>query len=221
MIQRLPLLLAVFAAGRRTYQLLFFLAVFGISASAQNWSPFLDSSRATNWTSAGFTIPSYSANCSTQPSLSTGSGAASANATAIQNALKSCDSSHNVVSIPAGTWYVAGIQFGTQGHQVLRGAGPNSTNVILTAEIGCGGLFHGVCMMDGNPTYNGNSVVLPGGADQCQWTGGLSQGSTSITLSGCGSAPPANQMIIHHNPRYDSFAEMNDDKVIYVRGFTE
>jgi hypothetical protein len=196
MTQRLASLLAAFAAGRRAYQLLFFLAAFSISASAQNWSPFLDSSRATNWTGAGFTIPSYSAKCSTQPSLSAGSGAASANATAIQNALKSCDSTHNVVSIPAGTWYVAGIQFGTQGHQVLRGAGPKSTNIILTAEMGCGGLHHGVCMMDGNPTYDGNSVVLPSGSNQCQWTGGLSKGSTSITLSGCGSAPPANHMII-------------------------
>src|SRR5690349_2284660 len=69
MIQRLVPSLAAFAAWRRPYQLLILLAAFGISASAQSWSTFLDNTRATDWTSAGFTVPNYTANCSTQPSL--------------------------------------------------------------------------------------------------------------------------------------------------------
>ena len=97
------------AARLRPYRLLLFLVGFSLTASAQNWSPFLDPSRAVDWTSAGFTIPNYTANCATQPSLATGSGAASANATAIQNALNSCDATHNVVNIPAGTFYTVGI----------------------------------------------------------------------------------------------------------------
>src|SRR5271157_1339273 len=128
-------------------RLLFLLVLFSISAQAQNWSSFLDSSRAIDWTSAGFTIPSYTVNCSTQPTLQTGSSHAAANTTAIQNALASCDATHNVVNIPAGTYYVAGIKYGTQGNQVLRGAGPNSTTLVVTAETGCSGVGTGICMM--------------------------------------------------------------------------
>jgi hypothetical protein len=52
-------------------------------------------------------------------------------------------------------------------------------------------------MIDGSPTYNGNSVVLPpSGTQQCLWTGGLTQGSTTITLSSCGGTPPSSGLII-------------------------
>src|ERR1022692_2529473 len=105
-------------------RLFFLLVLFSISAQAQNWSTFLDSSRAVDWSGAGFTIPNYTVNCATQPTLTANSAsAASANTTAIQNALASCDATHNVVNIPAGTYYVAGVTFGSQGKQVLRGAG--------------------------------------------------------------------------------------------------
>jgi len=109
------IMFAVFATGRRPYRFLFYvlLATFGMNASAQNWSPFLDSSRATNWASAGFTIPNYTANCVVQPVLVANSSiAALTNATSIQLALASCDASHNVVNIPAGTFYVAGFHYG-------------------------------------------------------------------------------------------------------------
>ncbi len=201
------------AAGRRSYPLLLLLAAMGMSSAyAQSSSAFLDPSRAINWSSAGFTIPSYSTACPVQPSLATGSGAASANATSIQNALNSCTASANVVNIPAGTWYVTGINFGTQGHQVLRGAGPKSTTLIPTEGVGCaGGLNAGICMIDGNPSYDGNSNALPGGSQSCSWTGGLAQGSTTITLSGCGGAPPVNQMII-----LDQANDTSDTKGIFI-----
>jgi hypothetical protein len=48
------------------------LVLFSISAQAQNWSTFLDSSRAVDWSSTGFTIPNYTVNCATQPTLLTG-----------------------------------------------------------------------------------------------------------------------------------------------------
>jgi len=179
------------------HRFLFLLILCSISAHAQSWSKLLDPSRAINWSSAGFTIPNYTSNCSTQPSLSAGSGAASANATSIQNALKSCDSTHNVVNIPAGTWYVTSVSFGAQGHQVLRGAGPNSSKVIFTSGVGCGGgLSSGFCMKDATGYYNGSTAVQPGGSNACSWTAGYAQGTTSITLSGCKSAPPLNQTVI-------------------------
>src|SRR5262249_1444493 len=164
-----------------SYRLVFFLALFSITAQAQNWSNFLDSSRAIDWSSAGFSIPNYTANCATQPSLAAGSGAASANATSIRNALNSCDATHNVVNIPAGAWYVSGISYGTQGKQVLRGAGPNQTTIVATSGVGCaGGLSEALCMRDALGLYNGSSQVLPGGSNQCSWSSGYAQGSTTI-----------------------------------------
>jgi len=180
-----------------SYRLLFFFALLSITAQAQNWSKFLDPSRAIDWSSAGFTIPNYTVNCSNQPLLASGSGAASANASAIRNALNSCDATHNVVNIPAGTWYVTSISYGTQGKQVLRGAGPTQTTIIATSGVGCaGGLSEALCMRDSLGLYNGSSQVLPGGSNQCSWTSGYAQGSTTLTLSSCGGAPPLNQTII-------------------------
>lgn len=185
------------AARLRPYRLLLFLVGFSLTASAQNWSQFLDPSRAVDWTSAGFTIPNYTTNCATQPSLATGSGAASANTTSIQNALNSCDATHNVVNIPAGTFYTNGILYGTQGKQVLRGAGPNSTTIIFAKGNGCaGGLSEGLCMRDGGARYNGSGEVLPGGSQACLWTGGYGKDSTTITLSSCGGTPPTGKTII-------------------------
>ncbi len=169
-----------------------------LSCHAQPWSTFLDSSRAIDWTSGvGFSIPSYTVPCSTQPSLGSGSGNAAANTTAIQNALASCDATHNVVNLPSGTYYIAGVQFGTQGKQVLRGAGSSATYLNITADAGCAGLGHGVCMLAGNWTYSGDSSVQPpSGIHQCAWTAGYSQGTTSITLGTCGGTPTVGQLIV-------------------------
>jgi hypothetical protein len=183
---------------RRFLVILFLVAAFSLKAFPQAWSTFLDSSRATTWNaSAGFSIPSYTVNCATQPSLSTGSGAAAANTTAIQNALASCNSTHNVVNIPAGTYYVNGWKTDGYNHTVVRGAGPNSTYIYLMAEACGGSQAAGVCLESSDNTYDGSSSILPSsGTSQCSWTGGLSQGSTTITLSGCGGAPPANNILI-------------------------
>ena len=201
------------AACRRPYRLLLMVAALGINASAQNLTTLLDTTRQVNWSNAGFTIPTYSTNCPTQPSLTAGSSAGAANATAIQKALASCTSTQNVVNIPAGTWYVTSITYSGQGKQVLRGAGPNSTDVIFTAGTGCaGGLAAGICMVDSSPLYDGNPAVLPpSGSNQCSWTGGYAQGSTSVTLSSCGSAPPVNKLI-----NLDQANDTSDSGGVYV-----
>ncbi|MFY9852838.1 MAG: hypothetical protein WAK26_03050 [Terracidiphilus sp.] len=185
-------------AKLRPYQLFLLLAAFGMSASAQTpiWSTILDPSRAINWGNAGFIIPAYTVACSTQPTLQTGAGSASANTTAIQNALASCNSTHNVVNLPAGTYYVNGWKTDGYNNTVVRGAGPKSTYIYLEAEA-CGGTqAAGVCLEASDNTYDGSSSILPSGASQCLWTGGLTQGSTSLTLSSCGSAPPVNNILI-------------------------
>lgn len=198
-------------------RLFFLLAASGLSAHAQPWSTILDPSRAIDWRSAGFTIPSYTVNCPTQPTLQTGSSKASANTTAIQNALASCTATQNVVNIPAGTYYVAGIGYGTQGNEVIRGAGPNSTTLIPTTENNCGGLGAGICMMDANPVYNQSSQILPGGNQQCTWSGTngsagtYTQGATTINLTGCGGAPPLHNILL-----MDQANDSTDTNGVYV-----
>src|SRR5581483_7726228 len=106
-------------------RVLFLLAASSLSVYCQPWSTFLNPSRAIDWTSAGFSVPNYTTNCSKQPTLTANSSsAAAANTTAIQSALASCDATHNVVNIPAGTYYFAGWTYGSAGKQVVRGAGP-------------------------------------------------------------------------------------------------
>lgn len=195
------------------HRLLFLLAAFSLPAFPQPWSTFLDSSRAIDWSSAGFTIPNYTVNCVTQPTLTANSSsAAAANTTAIQNALASCDATHNVVNIPAGTYYVAGWTYGTQGKQVVRGAGPNSTHLYITAAQSCGGLGGGVCMESADATYDGDSSVLPpSGSRQCSWTAGYAKGSTAITLSNCGGTPPVGHTLV-----LDQANDNSDTSGIYI-----
>jgi hypothetical protein len=170
------------------------------SCFGQAWSTFLDPSRAVSW-NPGFSIPAYTVACATQPSLTTGSGNGAVNTTAINAALASCDATHNVVNLPAGTYYVNSINFGTQGKMVLRGAGSGTGSgatylyILTTGGGGCD-VSAGVCMGSSPVYYNGSSQVLPGGSNACSWTAGYAQGTTSITLSSCGSAPPLNQTII-------------------------
>ena len=181
------------------HRLLFLLAACGLSANSQTWSTFLDPSRAIDWTrGVGFTLPSYTVLCPIQPSLTANAvSAAAANTTAIQNALASCDSTRNVVNIPAGTYYVNGWSYGPQGQQVVRGAGPMATTVIPLTTVGCGGLWLGICMIPNNPQgHSSGSQVPPSGTQQCRWTAGYAKGATTITLSDCGSPPAPNQLLI-------------------------
>ena len=181
------------------------------SLHAQNWSSFLDTSRAITW-APGFSIPNYTVPCSTQPSLLTGSGNASANTTAVQNALASCNSTHNVVNIPAGTYYLAGLNYQSS-TQVVRGAGPNSTTLIITADApgGCNGFSISICIGANTGIYFENSAVLAGGSHQCAWTSGYAQGTTTITLNSCGGTPPSNTLLV-----LDQANDASDTGGIYI-----
>lgn len=184
-------------------KLALFVLLSVTAANAQNWSTFIDPSRAIDWSGAGFTIPSYTTNCATQPTLTpSSSGAASANTTAIQNALNSCDATHNVVNIPPGSYYFNGWNYKGQGKQVVRGAGPMSTTILPTDQM---------FMSDPNGTYSNGDPVLTGGSNQCLWTAGYSKGTTTITLSSCGGTPPVGKMII-----LDQANEASDTGGIYL-----
>jgi hypothetical protein len=161
------------------------------------WSGILDTTRAIDWTGAGFTIPNYTTNCPTQPLLTPNDpSAAAANTTAIQNALASCDATHNVVNIPAGNFYVAGIIYGSQGKQMIRGAGPMLTTLTPTAVVACG-FWMAICMTTPTKQSHTMAAIPPSGHQQCAWTAGYAKGSTAITLSNCpGGGPPVNSMLI-------------------------
>jgi hypothetical protein len=174
--------------------LLIVLGVLTTAAYSQPWSAFLDASRAIDWSGAGTTIPTYTTNCATQPTLTANDVTATAtNKTQIENALASCDSTHNVVNIPAGTYYVAGIGPSGKNNVVIRGAGPNSTYVYITQGTGCSGNVGSVCL-GGNWINTGFASYQPGGSNSCDWTGtnGASgtytQGATNLLFQGCGSA---------------------------------
>ena len=179
---------------------------------AQPWTDFLDSSRAVDWSSAGFTIPNYTVACSTQPSLQTGIGNAAANRTAIEAALDSCDATHNVVNLPVGTYYVTGFGYPSHGKQVVRGAGPNSTYIYLTGSVSCNSWNESICLGNNTGYYWGGAAVQPpSGARQCAWTAGYAKDTTTITLSSCGGVPPNNTMLI-----LDQANDTTDTNGIYI-----
>lgn len=144
------------------------------SARAQYpWSGILDTSRATDWSQAGISsgIPTYATVCQTV-ALSTGSGNAASNTTAINNALSACKGTGKVVSLPAGTYYVNGIQFPKPAtDEVLRGEGPDKTVLRFTNGTACySSAADGVCMA-GNTNYDTQYV------GSTAWTGDASGGT--------------------------------------------
>lgn len=157
--------------------ILLFLSSF---ANAQLWSGVLSSARATDWTGAGVVggIPSYTVACATQPSLVVGIGNAAANTTSINAAIASCDASHNVVSLAAGTYNFAGVDFAHKSNVVLRGAGANSTFLIATSgsSVSCFGLPSLICVFSTDNNYFGSNTPT-------NWTAGFSQGTTAITVA--------------------------------------
>ncbi len=181
-----------------------FLLPFLLAAPlmAQNWSTFLDPSRAIDWSGAGFTIPNYTVNCAIQPSLGTGTGNAASNTASVQASIASCDATHNVVNIPAGTWYFTSIDYAHKSNVVVRGAGASSTTILTTANTANNFIPSSISLgcNDDNTVFcriwSNTELQPPSGAYQCAWTAGYTKGATSITLNTCGSTPPVNSLIV-------------------------
>ena len=144
---------------------LFLLACLAVAPAALRAqappTSVIAASRAIDWSKAGVPggIPNRTTVCST-PSLSSGSGNATANGAAIRSAIASCPA-NQVVSLAAGTWYVDYIQFGTTSSPVsnvtVRGAGANSTFLIFTNGTNCTGLGQvAICMVNADDNYSGD-----------------------------------------------------------------
>jgi hypothetical protein len=171
----------------RPVQFLFtFLALSGC-LFAQAWSGILDPTRATNWSGTGSGIVQPRSTICAAVSLTAGSSAASSNTTAINNAIASCPSGE-VVFIPAGTWYVNYILDSNVSNITIRGAGPTQTTLLFQSSYNCAGEYADICLMQPNYYFPGSAWVQPGQSNAGTWSGGYSQGATSITLSSVGSA---------------------------------
>ena len=153
-----------------------------VRGQAQLWSGILSPGRAVDWTVAG--IPGGIPDASwTQCGPAIGAGATAAQ---INSQIAGCGP-NTYVLLGSGTFKLtSGITI-NQSNVVLRGSGPTSTTVNFSGVSGssCGGNGGNICAMPGNNyMYIGSSAVLPpSGSNQCSWTAGYAQGTTSITLS--------------------------------------
>lgn len=125
-----------------------------------------------DWSAAGAgTIPARPTACATIAAY-TGTAAA------INNALNSCASGQHV-KLGAGTFNLStalDIEDASVNNVTLRGSGADSTFIKISTASGCNGLTSLACF--------GGANNDPGGVNQkCDWTSGLSQGSTTITLN--------------------------------------
>ncbi len=162
---------------RRQLLSIFLIWLFlSMYSHAQNWSGIIAPSRAIDWSNAGAgTVPTRTTICTTE---SPGVSLAQLN-TDIAN----CPSGE-VVFLSAGTYTFSpewGVTPGIlieNSNVTLRGAGADQTIIKWTTSAGCAGSGGNVCVWNGdagNPNY--------GSTNQASFTGGYSQGSTSIILT--------------------------------------
>jgi hypothetical protein len=174
-------LFAVRAAMQRPNRLLFLtlLTTFSLGASAQSSSGVLAPARATDWTYAGLPggIPSRTTICYNVQ--------ASDSLSIVQTHINSC-AQDTVVKFPAGTW--TGALYSNKGI-VIRGAGPTQTKINLSG---------------GNLYFNGSGTsgmaAYPTGLGSTNWTGGLTKGSTVLTLASTAGVQAGMRIVLdQHN----------------------
>lgn len=155
------------------------LALLPAWAGAQSWSGILAPERARDWTLVGIPggIPNRTTVCAT---VTPSSGTA-----AIQSAIDNCPVGQ-VVSFAAGTYNISSIHV-TKGI-TLRGQGANQTYLNITGNVLLG--HYG----DGGYPQNGFPV---------NWTGGLTRGSTVLTVASTSGMSSGMTIILdEHNPAW-------------------
>jgi hypothetical protein len=181
----------------RTF-LLIFLTIVSCSllsrAQQQLWSGILAPVRGTNWAQAGVTggIPSNSWTQCGATIAPYGSSSAPASPSTISTALSSCSGKSEYVLLGPGTFYLNnGICMTGVNNVELRGSGANSTFLVFSGAASCnngnGSALIGFQSSDG--TWFGAPATV------YNWTGGYSQGATSITLSSGANITAGSTMI--------------------------
>lgn len=177
----------------RSILFIFFISVFLFivfcvpsKTKSQAWSGLLAPTRAMNWSGAGAgTIPARTTICQTLGTAGQ-SPTYSQNVTAAQivAALQACAGKSQTVYLNPGTYTMTQTIFGpnsggaTPSNVTLRGAGPQQTILTWTATSNnCDGIgATAFCI------FNGDSGAIPYVANAINWTGGYSQGTTTLTL---------------------------------------
>jgi hypothetical protein len=171
------------------------LLLFSLPAFGQAWSGILASDRAIDWTTVGIPggIPSRTTVCA---NLTAGASTAT-----IQAALNSC-AAGQVVSFGAGTFVLTDSIYANKGI-TLRGQGPTSTTIVLchddtgpNAYAGCPDGSEANILLGYGTGWMGG---IPGGAGQVSWTGGLTKGSTVLTVSSTTNLHAGQAIIIDEN----------------------
>lgn len=171
----------------------FLLLLFsGVQANAQAWSGILAPTRAIDWTNAGIPggIPDAAwANCVTTQCNTVNSGTVTP---ATLNAACTSAPDQTVIRIPAGSFNINAAQFCNRSNVVFRGAGPTQT--FFTSVSGTN------WFLGQNGSGNQGSVYPAGVFTATNWTGGLTQGSTVLTLaSTTGISVGQNIVLDQHN----------------------
>lgn len=180
------------------HRLLFLLILFSISAQAQTSAGILDPSRAIDWSKAGIVggIPSGSwAQCGS--TIPAGSSAAT-----IQNTINNCPANHYVL-LGAGTFNLS-TGLNMKSNVVLRGAGANQTFLTFTGTVSCYSAVAAICITGDLYTYSNSGNNYPGQPNGATWSGGYSQGATSITLTNVGSTGIVNGQYIYLDQANDT-----------------
>lgn len=173
------------------------IILLSANAGAQVWSGILNPTRAADWQRANVGVPGGIPSANWTQCGSTiapyGSSGSPASPATINNAIAACGS-NTFVLLGAGTFYLNDSPTIGKSGVALRGSGTTSTTLALGGSgwAGRGGSFAGSIYVGGTPIGADNFRVLPpcGGNNSTNcatWTGGFSQGGTSITISGVGS----------------------------------
>ena len=169
------------------------LLIFGILCGScwgqVPWAGLLSPTRAVDWRNAGFTVPNITTVCTTLTSAAT--------LAQINTAIANCSTAGGgVVNLAAGTigspvvYSLAG-EVDLKSNVVLRGGGPEVTTLAFTSQgDSCNGPLTYLIGICGSNNYsNGGEQNL------VNWTGGYTQGGTTITVSSAAGIV-ANQTVL-------------------------
>lgn len=175
---------------------IFLICISEMANGQQPWSGILAPTRAVDWTQAGIAggIPSGSwSQCGPTIAAYSGSGSTIVNALNHSGAGYTGCGSNTYVQLGAGTFNLStGIRTMGVSNTELRGMGADQTHLVFTGASTCQG-GNGTCLIG----FESSDGTYPNGppANVFSWTGGYSQGSTSLTLSS-GSNIIANQTMV-------------------------
>jgi hypothetical protein len=164
----------------------------------QSWSGILDPARAIDWTNAGIPggIPSGTwANCVTTACNTLNSGTVTA--ASINAALNSAPN-NTVVRVPAGSFTIGSSVASNRGHVVLRGAGPTQTTITLGSGTN---IFFGAAGTGGLGGEPGITAT--------NWTGGLTKGSTVLTVASSSGMSVGQQLVLD---------QLNNTNLVFTAG---